>query len=151
MARSVVYDSVPLKRGASSNIRLLELQPCDAQDTSGTTGCTLCVTQLGDSPTYMAVSYMWGDARITNTILVNGQTFSVRRNLWNLLEQLRRDGHQCRLWIDAICIDQTSLDERSHQVAMMGAIYPKAAGMLSWLGLANEGIGICIGSATRHV
>ena len=140
----MIYDSAPLKRGASTNIRLLELQPCDAQDTSGTIGCTLRVTQFGDSPKYTAVPYMWGDAGIINTILVNGRMFKVRHNLWKLLDQLRRDEHQGCLWIDAICIDQTSLDERSHQVAMMGAIYSKAAGMLCWLGLSHDVIGFAM-------
>lgn len=135
MIRPSIYDSVPLKLGASSNIRLLELLP---HCTSGPLSCILRVAQLSDSPTYTAVSYVWGDAGVTDTILVDGSTFNVRRNLWNLLDQLRHDQHPGGLWIDAICIDQSSLDERSHQVAMMGAIYSKAVDVLSWIGLADE-------------
>jgi hypothetical protein len=37
-------------------------------------------------------------------------------------------------WIDAICIDQSSNPERSHQVAMMRQIYAHAALVVVWLG-----------------
>ena len=39
-----------------------------------------------------------------------------------------------RIWIDAICIDQSNLIERSEQVALMQHIYAKAAAVLIWLG-----------------
>lgn len=38
------------------------------------------------------------------------------------------------LWIDAICIDQSRVEERNHQVAMMGKIYSRARRVLVWLG-----------------
>ena len=38
------------------------------------------------------------------------------------------------LWIDSICIDQDSLEERSHQVQQMGDIYIKAKELYIWLG-----------------
>lgn len=40
----------------------------------------------------------------------------------------------CHLWIDALCIDQSDLDERAQQVALMGDIYKKAKSCLIWLG-----------------
>jgi hypothetical protein len=39
-----------------------------------------------------------------------------------------------RLWIDAICIDQSSISEQNSRVAMMADIYQKAAGVWIWLG-----------------
>ena len=38
------------------------------------------------------------------------------------------------LWIDSICIDQESVQERGHQVQRMGNIYASAMGVLVWLG-----------------
>ncbi|KAJ4374357.1 hypothetical protein N0V83_003098 [Neocucurbitaria cava] len=38
------------------------------------------------------------------------------------------------LWIDAICIDQSNLEERASQVAMMKDIYSNASGVVIWLG-----------------
>jgi hypothetical protein len=37
-------------------------------------------------------------------------------------------------WIDALCIDQTNIAERNHQVQMMGQIYSSSAFVLVWLG-----------------
>ncbi|KAK7722852.1 hypothetical protein SLS63_009126 [Diaporthe eres] len=37
-------------------------------------------------------------------------------------------------WLDAICIDQTNLREKSKQVAMMGSIYKKASHVLACIG-----------------
>jgi hypothetical protein len=38
------------------------------------------------------------------------------------------------MWIDAVCIDQSSVSERNYQVAQMGAIYAAAALVIVWLG-----------------
>lgn len=37
-------------------------------------------------------------------------------------------------WIDALCINQASTEEKGHQVAMMGKIYWSANFVLAWLG-----------------
>ncbi len=41
------------------------------------------------------------------------------------------------LWVDAVCINQDDLEERSSQVQQMGTIYRSAARTLSWLGEAT--------------
>jgi hypothetical protein len=38
------------------------------------------------------------------------------------------------LWVDALCIDQENVTERSHQVNLMGTIYKAAARVVVWLG-----------------
>ncbi len=38
------------------------------------------------------------------------------------------------VWIDAICIDQANIDERSKQVLRMGRIFQQADRVLVWLG-----------------
>lgn len=45
------------------------------------------------------------------------------------------------LWIDALCIDQQNLTEKSQQVAMMNKIYSRANEVLVWLGDDCKGIG----------
>lgn len=42
------------------------------------------------------------------------------------------------LWVDTLCINQTDLQERSHQVNMMGKIYSKADRVLIWLGEESQ-------------
>ncbi|KAF2239752.1 hypothetical protein EV356DRAFT_109915 [Viridothelium virens] len=51
------------------------------------------------------------------------------------------------LWADAICINQDDLDERSHQVSMMGLIYSKAKGVIAWLGESNKESDLALDSA----
>ncbi|KAK3719082.1 hypothetical protein LTR37_004646 [Vermiconidia calcicola] len=41
-------------------------------------------------------------------------------------------------WIDALCIDQANLDEKSHQVALMTEIYSKAERVLASVGPQSE-------------
>ena len=38
------------------------------------------------------------------------------------------------LWVDAVCIDQSSMDERASQVLLMGDIYSRAEHVIVWLG-----------------
>ncbi len=42
-------------------------------------------------------------------------------------------GREAFLWVDAICIDQSNILERSHQVALMGDIYRRAEKVIVWL------------------
>jgi hypothetical protein len=43
-----------------------------------------------------------------------------------------------RLWTDAICINQQDLDERGHQVQLMGSIYRNAHMVIVWLGTDDD-------------
>lgn len=44
------------------------------------------------------------------------------------------------LWIDALCIDQSDISERGHQVSIMTQIYSSAMSVIVWLGVGNEQI-----------
>jgi hypothetical protein len=44
------------------------------------------------------------------------------------------------LWADAICIDQSNLEERKRQVRLMDAVYVRAARVLIWLDGADQRI-----------
>ncbi|KAF2125653.1 hypothetical protein P153DRAFT_299422 [Dothidotthia symphoricarpi CBS 119687] len=43
-----------------------------------------------------------------------------------------------KLWIDAVCINQMDLSERSEQVVRMGSIYKYAQRVVAWLGCASH-------------
>jgi hypothetical protein len=78
---------------------------------------------LLDLSTCAAVSYEWGSDVRQHEINCEGRVIKVTRNLSNLLGKLRvRDENQL-LWIDAICVNQKDLDERSEQVGLMRDIY----------------------------
>jgi len=59
----------------------------------------------------------------------------VSRNLQQALYHLRYSTAVRRLWVDAICIDQMSKDDRGQQVRQMDRIYLNASQVLAWLGL----------------
>jgi hypothetical protein len=42
------------------------------------------------------------------------------------------------MWIDALCINQTDLTERSEQVQLMDSIYHQATSVIIWLGAASQ-------------
>ncbi|KAI3319151.1 HET-domain-containing protein [Xylariaceae sp. AK1471] len=69
------------------------------------------------------------------------QTISITQNLATALQHLRHQDEARILWIDAICIDQSNLQEKSHQVAFMGEIYKHARQVVVWLGPAANNSG----------
>lgn len=58
----------------------------------------------------------------------------IRLNLYEVLRQLILDGEHHWLWIDAICINQKDLEEKSSQISMMADIYRSAQEVHTWLG-----------------
>lgn len=144
------YKYTPLARDAD-HIRLLTLLP--AGDESGE-----IIITLRNSPKeeitrqYEALSYVWGSAdnpeaiRIVTSAAPGAQdddvpgssdkaaALHVTENLASALRHLRRQDAARTLWIDAICIDQQNVAERSEQVGKMGEIYSSATRVLVWLG-----------------
>jgi hypothetical protein len=58
----------------------------------------------------------------------------VRENLWNAWIRFQAGNVTPVIWIDAICINQSSDTERNHQVAKMKMIYEQAREVVVWLG-----------------
>ena len=129
----------PLNREARQ-IRILKVAA--ATDTGEDIYCTLEFATLYDkpqsNPIYEALSYAWGNRREKRMIFVNGVPFAITRNLDVVLRYLRSRSHDRTLWIDAICIDQSNLSEKSHQVAFMRQIYSCASQVLVWLGESDR-------------
>lgn len=89
---------------------------------------------------YEALSYTWGspeDLAEINIITPEVSTLPVTMNLAQALQYLRYEDRTRVLWIDAICINQEDLQERSSQVKFMAHIYGKASRAVIWLGLAE--------------
>jgi hypothetical protein len=72
-----------------------------------------------DTPHYEALSYVWDSAENLVNIYFwdSSETFGVTRNLATAIPYLRYEDRPRRLWIDAICVNQQDLAERSKQVA----------------------------------
>jgi hypothetical protein len=132
-----IYGNKPLRRG---QIRTLTLHPGTDSDIIN---CTLDVVNLKDRTPYKALSYTWGPPSETKEITIDGSVVSVRENLYQALYHLRYPTTTRRLWVDAVCIDQSNNDERNWQVSQMSRIYATAHEVLIWLGKETiDGFGI---------
>lgn len=84
--------------------------------------------------TYEAISYVWGADVKDHIILLNGKPHQITANLSDALYQCRQTDKSQVLWADSICIDQDTLEEKNHQVHMMGRIYASSQRTLICLG-----------------
>jgi hypothetical protein len=116
-----------------AEIRLVQVQSGPA---SSTIKCKLRHSILLTD--YVCLSYVCGSDEPANPIVLNGQPYQIRNNLYSFLKTARADGNLDWFWIDAICIDQVNIPERNRQVQQMGSIYSKARRVDIWLG---DGIG----------
>ncbi|KAH7084171.1 heterokaryon incompatibility protein-domain-containing protein [Paraphoma chrysanthemicola] len=80
-----------------------------------------------------ALSYMWGDPAPIDTIELSGQPIPIASNLAVALRHLRYVDKPLVIWIDAICINQQDLDERSRQVQFMRQLYSRAEIVRIWI------------------
>jgi hypothetical protein len=117
----------------SQEIRLLVLQPGSSNDPIR---CTLKRVSIAGThqPDYEATSYVWGDASLRSSIFIDGCRMSVPASSARVLQRARLAGRSRALWIDAICINQQDIAERSQQVGIMSQIYAKSRRNLIWLG-----------------
>ena len=96
-----------------------------------------------DEDTYHALSYTWeiyepfyGRAEQEEQLKINcnGLDLLVGKNLYAALRRSRKADDSTILWVDALCINQTDMVERSHQVQKMCAIFENAFQVFIWLG-----------------
>ncbi|KAK7908657.1 HET-domain-containing protein [Apiospora marii] len=129
---SYQYQSLP----SHGWFRLLILEPLTSPDYR--ISCRLFRRRITSSKDYEALSYTWGTDEPIAPILLDGQVHRVRRNLLRALQSLRLPHKKRFLWIDALCINQESLQERADQVSQMGEIYSGAGRVVVWLGEGVE-------------
>lgn len=91
--------------------------------------CSLCSSQISEVR-HEAVSYVWGTDHRDHIILCDGKVLKITPNLHSVLQRLRLPDAPRTLWADSICINQSDLQETSHQVILMGHIYRNAERVL---------------------
>ena len=128
----------PYRQLHRGKIRLLELK---AGQNGSRIECNLLHVRLKRAPTYEALSYTWGPPTKVAIpdekafyISCNEHDFSVTSNLHAALCRLRDNEKNRMLWIDAICINQNDIREKTRQIVRMGSIYQSARQVLVWLG-----------------
>lgn len=137
LSSSSKINQVYSNRLRGREIRLLQLCPGTGSDPIH---ISLSETTLHESPPFEALSYVWGDASVRKEIVCERQCFLVTVNLYHALLRLRQPANSRLLWIDAICINQNDLEERSQQVQFMRDIYSSASRVVVYLGHGHEDI-----------
>ncbi|KAF2176535.1 HET-domain-containing protein [Zopfia rhizophila CBS 207.26] len=130
-----IFQHQPLDH-AKSSLRLLMV--LREKSPEGYVQCTLFHASTEEmTEAYTCLSYVWGtrpDHPNPYFITMNGKRMEVLRNLHEFLQVAREKYLGELLWIDALCIDQSNVAERNHQVAEMGRIYSRAKQVIAWLG-----------------
>ncbi|KAI4713482.1 hypothetical protein J4E89_000928 [Alternaria sp. Ai002NY15] len=130
-----VFKHEPLDHTKPS-IRLIHLLP--SLSPAGKIQCF--ITHATVDAEYICLSYRWGDPDPSSNILIDGKVFAIRQNLFDFLATARENYAFSTptslgpYWIDALCIDQSNVLERNHQVLQMGTIYTNALRVDVWLG-----------------
>ncbi|KAH6866447.1 heterokaryon incompatibility protein-domain-containing protein [Alternaria rosae] len=102
--------------------------------------CSLQAAPLGKT-TFEAISYVWGKSKKNKKIICDGRVIRITKSLSNVLRRLRLPHKRRKLWADGICINQDDLEEKGHQVAIMGDIYRSAKCVLIYIGSEDYGDG----------
>ena len=119
----------PLDPNEPEAIRLIRIKP---ERRNGLIDCELWHATI--KAEYCTLSYVCGDTDRTHEIFLNGKPYYVRTNLLRFLGCARDQFSDKTFWIDALCIHQNDVHERSHQVQMMSKIYTETQEVHVWLG-----------------
>ena len=133
MGESYQYEELP-ELGC---IHVMTLYPASGLD--DTIQGDLEIAPLDNSSNYAALSYSWGmdkdgDVTLSRLISMSGKTLAITQNLFEGLRRIRDQVVSKRIWIDAVCINQDDIAERSAQVAQMAEVYSCATHTIIWLG-----------------
>jgi hypothetical protein len=126
------------------NLRLMRMLPesLGKSDPGDLLGALEHVSLVDPGP-YIALSYCWGDRNNSQWLKISpspGASFleanitdNLASALWALWNRKRDGETRLRIWVDAICINQNDLYERSQQVQVMRQIYSKATSVVAWV------------------
>ncbi|KAI0868329.1 HET-domain-containing protein [Hypoxylon argillaceum] len=86
---------------------------------------------------YEALSYVWGDLSDPEHIFMDGGVpLPVTKNLYAALRSLRLPRSGRKLWIDALCINQSDYGEKKDQLGLMKRVYEQAEKVIAYLPLS---------------
>lgn len=105
---------------------------------------------LDNAPPYLALSYHWGDPTPRYAMQCDGRKMMITGNLMNALtavfaaverggNPMWTQGEDIFLWADAICINQSNMEEKNVQVPLMAEIYRRARGTIGYIGAPPPG------------
>jgi hypothetical protein len=141
-------DNFPYRKLEYREIRLVVVKKHSHWPRENSLTCSIQYMTLPEDSTapiaYTALSYTWGDGKdVTSLKLLDESTrnsgeITVTSSLVSALQTILEPGKRHALWIDQICINQSSPEEKGQQVQLMRWIYERAASVHVWLGPAAE-------------
>ncbi|KAF2168322.1 hypothetical protein M409DRAFT_21759 [Zasmidium cellare ATCC 36951] len=148
LSSETIYKATPLI-AAKRQIRLLEVQPGAFDEPLR---CSLRIATLGTfrRPRYETISYCWGDSTRQTPIAVDGTAINVPQSSSDAIRRARVAERPRTIWIDAVCINQTDLEEKTSQVGMMGTVYQRSIGNLVYLGEDVDRVAPAVVETFRH-
>jgi hypothetical protein len=126
-------------------IRLLDLLPATA---SGNLACRVRSATLGEMPTFISVSHVWGTGKAERHMHLDfgcgAKDVQISQHLESLfiallchnsntLPQLWNGSSRLPMWIDMICINQSDMEEKISQIPLMRKIYSQAHSVIIWI------------------
>lgn len=124
------------------DIRLLRVtRPAQSDEKEKGFAAQLVHVALDDNPTYLAISYAWGEQAVVGHFLDSDgieTPLGYSKVILDIVNTVVPPGATLYLWIDVICINQEDLDEKASQVAIMGDIYGQAQQVVIFLGTADD-------------
>lgn len=129
-----LYESLNVAR---HEIRLLHIKSSSKLEEEPY--CSLKTVSLDDNPRFEALSYSWGEPDLTRPIKLENREWYATINLEAGLRYLRSPSQDIVIWVDALCIDGSSVEERNSQVLLMKTIYSNAERVRIWLGEPTRG------------
>ncbi|KAL7952089.1 heterokaryon incompatibility domain-containing protein [Trichoderma barbatum] len=136
----ISYQYNPLKDAKS--IRLLYLHPGSYHQLP--IKISLREFLIDACPHFAALSYTWGTedgiTALSRELLCEEKSIKIAENCEAALKRLRQSEGDRVLWVDAICIDQSNIEERSIQIGLMRHIYSQATWTGLWVGETSSAI-----------
>lgn len=136
-----LYHNHSLPTG-SRCIRVLDIlpnSPTTSNEGNDILKCRPRVIDLDDSPSFTALSYVWGTySPEPHYVLCDNVPIEVTSNCLSALKSLGRKLGTVSIWVDAICINQSDQAEKSRQIPLMGSIYSVATVVYVWLGPGTD-------------
>lgn len=135
LAMAQPYEYQPLN--TPSTIGLIKIHPYLID---GSVACILHDFEQAQAPSYIALSYLWGDPKPTGKIQLGEHlnmthVHPLHENLLQfLICKWKQNDFNLFFWTDSLCLNQADIDEKSQQVPRMRKIYEGAQEVSVWLG-----------------
>lgn len=150
-----IYALYQKHRVDSKTIRVVDLLPVPILgNDDAPVRCKVRVVELASDPKFTALSYAGGGDRRpgSESVICDGRILvGVPSNCYMALKNLhKKAGRKLTIWVDAICVDKTSIRDKERQIPLMGEIYSRAETVFIWLGDSTPGKNRAMGYMGRN-